>query len=52
MTCNLASIGLTSLWYKKCEYMNVRDLVKLSKIEIVCGLPILSKNDKLVYGLC
>lgn len=32
--------------------MNFKDLVKLSKIEIVRSLPIFSKNDKLVYRPC
>eukprot|EP00268_Persea_americana_P034957 TRINITY_DN3454_c0_g4_i2.p2 TRINITY_DN3454_c0_g4~~TRINITY_DN3454_c0_g4_i2.p2 ORF type:complete len:212 (-),score=25.08 TRINITY_DN3454_c0_g4_i2:1058-1693(-) len=52
MSCNFAVISNIDLWHQRLGYINHNDLEKLSKLELVRGLPKLQKALNSVCGPC
>lgn len=51
-TCNRAIDDTSSLWHQRLGHINVHDLYKLSKHEVVRGLPKIGKPETFVCGPC
>ena len=52
MSCNSAMISDIDLWHQRLGHINHNDLGKLSKFELVRGLPKLQKALNSVCGPC
>lgn len=50
--CNSAKIDNTYLWHQKLGHTNFCNLDKLTKVDVVQGLPKLTKVEHRVYGDC
>ena len=52
MSCNSAVISNIDLWHQRLGHINHNDLEKISKLELVRGLPKLQKAANSVCGPC
>ena len=52
VSCQSAQVNLLELWHQRCGHANYKQVVKVSKLEVVIGLPKFGKVEKTVCGPC
>ena len=50
--CNLASLDSESLWHERLGHINLKELTRISKREVVRGLPKVNFRENVVCGDC
>ena len=52
ISCRSARVDMWKLWHQKFGHANFKQVVKVSKLEAVVGLPKFGKVEKTICGAC
>ena len=52
LSCKHAKLDVPELWHQCFGHLNFNDLYKVSKDDLICGLPKLGKHERMVCGPC
>ena len=52
ISCRNARVDMLELWHQRFRHANFKQVVKVSKLEVVEGLPKFGKVVKTICGVC